>query len=151
LPLGVLKYGCGLGGLWWVMLQNVSAETIYCHERARQAREKADAATAAEARSDHLAAEARWLSLAHSHELQRRLSAALGGKASTAQVARAFDPEVVAIINSAFSAVFADLLSDRDDAVALRVARRIIELASAGEHDPERLKAATLAWMPELA
>jgi hypothetical protein len=134
------------------MLQNVSAETIYCHERARQAREKADAATAVEARSDHLATEARWLSLAHSHELQRRLSATLGGKASTAQVARAFDPEVVAIINSAFSAVFADLgLSDRDDAVALRVARRIIELAFAGERDPEKLKATTLAWMPELA
>jgi hypothetical protein len=134
------------------MLQNVSAETIYCHERARQARVNADAATAALARSDHLAAEARWLSLAHSHELQRRLSATLGGKASTAQVARAFDPEVVAIINSAFSAVFADLgLSDRDDAVALRVARRIIELAFAGERDPEKLKATTLAWMPELA
>jgi hypothetical protein len=65
---------------------------------------------------------------------------------------RAFDPEVVAIINSAFSAVFADLrLSDRDDAVALGVARRIIELAAAGERDPERLKATTLAWMPELA
>jgi hypothetical protein len=64
----------------------------------------------------------------------------LGGKGSLAQMARAFDPEVVAIINSAFSAVIADLgLSDRDDAVALRVARRIIELAFAGERDPERL------------
>jgi hypothetical protein len=41
--------------------------------------------------------------------------------------------------------------SDRDDAVALRIARRIIELAAAGERDPERLKATTLAWMPELA
>jgi hypothetical protein len=134
------------------MLQNVSAETIYCHERPRQAREKADAATAAEARSDHLAAEARWLALAHSHELRRRLTATLGGNGSIAQMARAFDPEVVAIINSAFSAVFADLrLSDRDEAVALRLARRIIELAAAGERDPERLKATTLAWMPELA
>jgi hypothetical protein len=81
------------------MLQNVSAETIYCHERARQAREKADAATAAEARSDHLAAEAQWLALGHSHELQRRLSATLGGNASIAQMARALDPEVVAIIS----------------------------------------------------
>jgi hypothetical protein len=67
-------------------------------------------------------------------------------------MARAFDPEVVAIISSAFGALFADLgLSDRDDAVALGVARRIIELAFAGERDPERLKATTLAWMPELA
>ena len=134
------------------MLQNVSAETIYCHERARQAREKADTATAAEARTDHLAAEARWLALAHSHELQRRLSTMLGGKGSIAQMARALDPEVVAIINAAFSAVFADLhLSERDETVALRVARRIIELAFAGERDPERLKATTLAWMPDLA
>jgi hypothetical protein len=35
--------------------------------------------------------------------------------------------------------------ADRDDAVALRIARRIIELAAAGERDPERLKATTLA------
>jgi hypothetical protein len=67
-----------------------------------------------------------------------------------APMARSFDPEVVAIINSAFSAVFADLgLSDRDNAVALRVARRIIELAFTGERDPERLRATTLAWVPE--
>jgi hypothetical protein len=151
LPLGVLNYRPRLGGIWWVMLPNVSAETILCYERARQARVNADAANAAKARSDYLGAEARWLSLAHIHELQRRLSAMLR-KGSIAQVARAFDPEVVAIISSAFSAVFADLrLSDRDDAVARRVARRIIELAFAGERDPERLKATTLAWMPELA
>jgi ubiquitin len=118
--------------------------------RGSDARQKADAATAPQARSNHLAAEARWLSLARSYELQRRLSEMLGGKVQSHRVA--FDPEVVATINFAFSAVFADLgLSDRDDAVALRVARRIIELAAAGERDPERLKATTLAWMPELA
>jgi hypothetical protein len=128
------------------MLQSVTAETIYCHERARQAREKADAAAAAEAKSDHLAAEARWLALKHSYELQRRLSTMLGDKGSIAQVARAFDPEVVTIINSAFSAVFADLgLSDRNDAVALRGASRIIELAFLGERDPERLRAVALS------
>ena len=130
------------------MLQNVSAETLYFHERARQAREKAETATAA--RSDHLAAEARWLGLARTHELQRRLSTMLGDKTSIAQMARALDPEVVAIINSAFSAVFTDLgLSDRDDAVALRVARRIIELAFTGERDPEWLRAVTLSWVTE--
>jgi hypothetical protein len=132
------------------MLQNVSAETLYFHERTRQAREKADTATAAKARSEYLAAEARWLGLARTHELQRRLSTMLGDKTSIAQMARAFDPEVVAIINSAFSAVFTDLgLSDRDDAVALRVARRIIELAFTGERDPERLRAVTLSWVME--
>jgi hypothetical protein len=142
------------------MLQSVSAEMIYCRERARQAREKADAATVAEAKTDYLAAEGRWLALAHSYELQQRLSTMLhehepsNGTGSIARMAReggrAFDPEVVAIMGSAFSAVFADLrLSDRDDAVALRAARRIIELAAAGERDPERLRAATIRWVTE--
>jgi hypothetical protein len=144
------------------MPQNVSAEIIYCHERARQAREKADAATAAEAKSDYLAAEGRWLAMARSYELQQRLSTMLGGEAlgnepgSITRMAReggrAFDPEVVAIMSSAFSAVFADLgLSDRKDAVALRAARHIIELVSAGERDPARLKAATIRWVTEWA
>lgn len=74
----------------------------------------------------------------------------LGGKASAARVVRAFDPEVVASISSAFSAIFADLgLSGRDDAVALRAAQRIIELAYAGERDPKRLQAVTLSWVIE--
>jgi hypothetical protein len=132
------------------MLQSVSAETIYCHERARQAREKADTATAAKARSEYLAAEARWLSFARSHELQRRLSEMLGGQSSIAYMARAFDPEGIALINSAFCAVFAELgLSDRDDAPALRAARRIIHLAYSGERNPERLRAVILSWVIE--
>jgi hypothetical protein len=77
---------------------------------ARQARERPDAATVAEAKSDYLAAEERWPALAHSYELQRRLSTMLGGNGSIARMSRAFDSEVVAIINSAFSAVFADFL-----------------------------------------
>lgn len=132
------------------MLEDVSAETVCCCERARQARERADISTAAGSRNDHLAAEARWLALARSYDLQRRLSASLGGKPSNASTARAFDPEGVAIINSAFRAVFADLgLSDRDDTVALRVARRIIDLAFAGERDPERLRSVTLSWVTD--
>jgi hypothetical protein len=44
--------------------------------------------------------------------------------------------------------VFAELgLSDSDEVAALRVARRIIELAARGERDPERLKAVVLAWV----
>jgi hypothetical protein len=59
---------------------------------------------------------------------------------------RAFDPDVVAILSSAFQAVVTDLsLSDDDDAVALRAAQRILDLAAQGERDPERLKVATLA------
>jgi hypothetical protein len=132
------------------MLQNVSAEALYFHERARQAREKADAATADQARSAYLAAEARWLSLAHSHELQLRFSEMLGDKSSTARATRAFDPEVVAVINSALSAVFVDLgLSDREDTVAFRAARRIINLAYSGEHDPQKIRKVMLSWVTE--
>jgi hypothetical protein len=40
-----------------------------------------------------------------------------------------------------------DGLSNRDDAAALRAARRIIELA--WERDPERLRAVTLSWVTE--
>jgi hypothetical protein len=61
------------------MLETISAEIIYCRERARLAHEKADTATTAEAKNDYLAAEARWLALAHSYEQQDRLSKALGG------------------------------------------------------------------------
>jgi hypothetical protein len=136
----------------------VSAEIIYCQERARLARQKADAAATDKARGDHLAAEARWLALVRSYELQHRLSRVLGenahaaGTGSITRMARdrgrAFDPEVVAIISSAFRAVVADLgLVDRDENVALRAARRIIDLAGEGERDAERLKAATLGWI----
>ena len=57
------------------MLETISAEIIYCRERARLAREKADTATTAETKkNDHLAAEARWLALARGYEQQDRLS-----------------------------------------------------------------------------
>jgi hypothetical protein len=136
------------------MLETISAEIIYCRERARLAREKADKA---EAKNDYLAAEARWLALARSYEQHDRLSKVLGGKErkEASPVSRgarertyALDPDVVAIVGSVFHTVFAELgLSDNDDSLALRIARRIIELAARGERDPERLKAVVLAWM----
>jgi hypothetical protein len=135
------------------MLETISAEIIYCRERARLAREKADTATSAEAKNNHLAAEARWLAFARSHELQHRLSKTLGEngrKETTAMRERAYalDPEVAAAVSCAFHAVVAELgLSDSDEVVALRVARRIVELAVQGERDPERLKAVVLAWV----
>ena len=139
------------------MLETISAEIICCRERARLAREKADAETPAEAKNGDLAAEARWLALARSYEQQDRLSKALGGNERKDLVSRgarertySLDPEVVAIVSSAFHTVFAELgLSDSDEIVALRVARRIIELAVRGERDPERLKAVVLAWVPK--
>jgi hypothetical protein len=129
------------------MLQSISAEIIYCRERARLAREKADAETAGEAKRNYLAAEGRWLALAHSHELQQRLSTMLGAQERAAR-GGAFEPEIIAIISCAFRAVFAELdLSNRDDVIALKAARLIIGLAAQGERDPERLKVATLTWM----
>jgi hypothetical protein len=140
------------------MLQRVTAEIIHCQERARSAREKADVASTDKARGDHLAAEARWLALARSYQLQQRLSQVLGENADTAETGsavritrargRAFDPEDATIISSAFRAVLADLgITDGDEGVALRAAQRIIDLVAAGERDPERLKVATLAWV----
>jgi hypothetical protein len=61
------------------MLATISAEIIYCRERARLAREKANTATTAEVKNDYLAAEARWLPLARTYEQQDRLSKTLGG------------------------------------------------------------------------
>jgi hypothetical protein len=58
------------------------------------------------------------------------------------------DPEVVAIVSSAFHIVYAKLgLSDSDEVVGLRIARRIIGLADRGERDPDRLGAVVLAWV----
>ena len=60
----------------------------------------------------------------------------------------AFEPEVVAIISTAYQAVLTELgLTDNEDKITLFVARRIIEFASEGERDPDRLRAATLASM----
>jgi hypothetical protein len=90
------------------------------------------------------------------NELQDGLSKTLGEDERSTSAIRArprdgtcaLDPEVVAILSAAYHAVFAELgLSDGDEAVALRVARRIIELAARGERDPERLKAVVLAWV----
>jgi hypothetical protein len=58
----------------------------------------------------------------------------------------AFGPEDIAIISTAYHAVLAELdLSDQEDAITLLIARRIIRLATEGERDADRLRAATLA------
>jgi hypothetical protein len=130
------------------MPETVCAEIIYYRERAGLAREKADAATVPETKKNHLAAEARWLALVRSHELQDRLSRTLGFSPPNKikSPGYAFEPEVVAILSTAFHAVFAEL-SGRDEIVGVRAARRIIELAARGERDPERLKAVILGWV----
>lgn len=137
------------------MLQNLAAEIINCYERARLAREKAERAINDDFKADFLAAEGRWLALAHSYELQHRLSqtvAEFDRRRKAGAITRmlpkqgvAFDPDDVTRLTIAYDAVLHRLgLVDHENGAALTVARRIVDLASLGERDPERLVATTL-------
>jgi hypothetical protein len=54
---------------------------------------------------------------------------------------RSFTPEEISVLVSAFEDALSDLhLVDRTDPRAEVVAKRIIELAQQGEHDPVRLR-----------
>jgi hypothetical protein len=56
-----------------------------------------------------------------------------------------FDPEALSAIAAVYDAILRELgLSERDDAGTRMVAKRLIEFASQGERDPQRLKIATL-------
>jgi hypothetical protein len=104
--------------------QYVSAEIIYCRERARQAHEKADAAATTETKAKYVAAEARWLGLVRGHEAQRGLSRMLSAGARNcpdgSPEKHLFNVDVAAVIDAAFHAVVAELdLSDRDETAAL--------------------------------
>jgi hypothetical protein len=58
---------------------------------------------------------------------------------------QAFDPETLQEMNAAlFGACRALGLKVKDDPAVRLMAMRIIELASEGEHNPERLRAAAL-------
>ncbi len=57
----------------------------------------------------------------------------------------AFDPADVAKLTIAYDLVLHQLdLADRQDAITLMIAERIIGLAMQGERDPERLMARTI-------
>ena len=57
----------------------------------------------------------------------------------------AFDPADVAKLAVAYDLVLHQLdLADRQDAITLMIAERVIGLATQGEHDPERLMARTI-------
>jgi hypothetical protein len=137
------------------MLHNLAAEIINCYERAYQAREKAERATDPQFRADFLAAENRWLALAESYEKQHRLTrtvAEFDRRRKAGAIARmiqerggVFDPGVLSRMTVAYQAVLSELkLVDREDGATLLVARRIVDFATQGERDPERLVAATL-------
>jgi len=57
-----------------------------------------------------------------------------------------FDPEITSAMAAAYDAILIELgLSESDDAGRRMVAKRVIEFASHGERESERLKIATLA------
>ena len=59
--------------------------------------------------------------------------------------AHSFDPETLAQITAVFEAARTALKVQNADPIALTLARKIIELASTGERDPQRLCALALA------
>jgi hypothetical protein len=133
------------------LLQTLAAEVVRCHERAQQARQKAEQAIDDRLKADFLAAEGRWLALALSYERQHRLSRTdehrkAGAIALTLRERRvALGLYDVTRVTVAYHAVLDQLgLSEREDAATLRVAKRIVDLVSQGERDPERLTAATV-------
>jgi hypothetical protein len=139
-----------------------AAEIIHCYERARQAREKAELAINDELRADFLAAESRWLALAHSYERQQALPGA-GAEFDRRRKATAitrmvreqggtFGPDIIARLEIAYHAALSELgLADVEDGATLMVAKRIVDFATQGERDPERLTAATVEALSKLA
>ena len=137
------------------MRENVAAEIAACYECARQAREKAETASDDEVRAELAAAETRWVALAHSYEQRHgpsRTVAEPGCRGNDGAVVRllgrgggAFDPADVAKLAVAYDLVLHQLdLADRQDAITLMIAERIIRLATQGERDPQRLMARTI-------
>lgn len=61
-----------------------------------------------------------------------------------------FEPELIAIMGGVFEDVLQALgLVDRQDPLTEMVAKKVIELAQTGEHDPDRLKQLTLQAFEE--
>jgi hypothetical protein len=137
------------------MLQSLPAEIIYCYERARLARNLAARAFNDRFKADFVAAERRWMALAQSYERQHQLSRFLaefsrrrraGPIVQMAHEQRvAFGPDEVMLMDTAFHVALEQLgLLDREDGMALMIARRIIEVAGKGERDPKRMASAAV-------
>ena len=57
-----------------------------------------------------------------------------------------FSPEDITALATAFEDTLGTLrLADRNDPIVLMVAKKIIELAKQGEHNPERLRALVIS------
>jgi len=59
----------------------------------------------------------------------------------------AFSPEDAKILIDAFEAALKALNVDREDPLTMLLAKRIVELAKEGEHDPIRLRLLALATL----
>jgi hypothetical protein len=133
-----------------LLLQTLAAEVIRCHERAQQARQKAERAVDDQLKADLLATEGRWLALALSYERQHRTTRTDEHRnCAITQTLRerrmAMGLYDVTRLTVAYHAVLDQLgLSEGEDAATLRVAKRIVDLVAKGERDPERLTAATV-------
>jgi hypothetical protein len=133
-----------------LLLQTLAAEVIRCHERAQQARQRAERATNPQIKADLLATEGRWLALALSYERQHRLARTDEQRKGAITLTLRERRMVMGLydvtrLTVAYHAVLDQLgLSEREDAATLRVAKRIVDLVAKGERDPERLTAATV-------
>jgi hypothetical protein len=134
------------------LLQTLATEVIKCHQRARQARQKAERAINDQLKADLLAAEGRWLALALSYERQYQLSRNVDEHRKAGAITLTLRERRMALglydvtrLTVAYHAVLDQLgLSEREDAASLRVAKQIVDIVAQGERDPERLTAATV-------
>jgi hypothetical protein len=117
------------------------------------AREKAERAINEEFKADFLAAESRRITFALSYEQHHRLSRTIAGfdRRRTAnaitgmlrQQGVTFDLDDITRLTIAYHAVLYQLdVVAQEDGATLLVTKRIVDLASQGERDPERLTAA---------
>ena len=85
----------GSGCRYHFMLQKLSDQIRACHERAAEAKRKAEATADPALNADYLAAADRWMALARSYELSDRVTdftAAVAAKQKTPDAARQRGP-----------------------------------------------------------
>jgi len=133
------------------MLVRLSRCIAYCLERARACHEKALASISLTSRSDFFDLENRWLSLAASYEFSERLSGRINDldvhkrnisailyRAGAVRYVR--DADAIACMALAYNEIMkAVSLSRNEIPKSMTVAQLIVEFATRGERDPDRL------------
>lgn len=131
------------------MLENLSENVRECYRHAEDCERQASLQTDPALRQDFLDTAARWVKLARSYELSERLSR-FTFKPNRIVVPSSrmrdgvFDDEITKIMGEAFDAACA-LLGDISKNQREAIADRIIDAATAGERDPNRLRDAGMA------